>query len=122
MTVYEGLEATQIKITGGNLEIYSTDDGINVTAKTSADVLLEIYDGNISVEVGRGDTDAFDANGDMSIFGGDINIKTSRSAFDVDGAVKYTGGRVSINGEVIDELPITSRGPGSIYFVGQSRF
>ncbi|MDC7235238.1 MAG: carbohydrate-binding domain-containing protein [Spirochaetales bacterium] len=117
---YKGLEATRIRINGGTLAIYSSDDGINVTAKTPGTVILEIYGGDISVEVGSGDTDAFDANGDFSLLGGTIRITSPRSAFDVDGRVRYTGGRVIINGKTVDALPITSRGPGSLRYVEKS--
>ena len=107
---YEGLEATHIRISGGSLDIYSSDDGINVAAKTPSEVLLEIYDGTIGVEVGSGDTDAIDANGDMAIYGGTINVTTPRSAFDVDGTLDFAGGTVTINGVTVDEIPVTRGG------------
>ena len=50
--------------------------------------------------VGSGDTDAFDANGDIYISGGTIDV-TAQSAFDFDGTAELTGGTVTVNGEQI---------------------
>lgn len=103
-TCQEGLEATQIQINGGILDIYATDDGINAASKSTMDVLIEIYGGDISVEMASGDTDAFDSNGDLYIYGGNIDVE-AQSSFDADGTAQLVGGTVTINGEVVSELP-----------------
>lgn len=109
---YEGIESTKIYIRGGVISIYSKDDGINATSKNGTDVVLEVSAGVINVEVADGDTDAFDSNGDMLISGGTISVITPRSAFDADGTVSFTGGVVTINGEVVTEIPVSRGGRG----------
>lgn len=103
---YEGLESTKIYISGGETSIYSSDDGINATSKNGTEVFINISGGKIDVEVGQGDTDAFDSNGDLTITGGEINVTTPRSSFDADGDVTFTGGRVIVNGVLIEEIVV----------------
>jgi len=107
---YEGIEATYIQINGGNVRVYSSDDGINATQKTRAwDVAIEVNGGTIYVEVGSGDTDAFDSNGDIFVNGGVIDVKAS-SAFDRDGIAQLNGGTVTVNGAQVTSLPGMMRG------------
>ena len=50
-----------------------------------------------------GDTDGFDANGDIYINGGTISVQCN-SAFDADGIAELNGGDVTVNGSVITEI------------------
>lgn len=98
----EALEGTNVTINGGKVNLYSSDDGINASSKvTGAD---------IKVEVGQGDTDALDSNGDIIMTGGNLDITSTVSAFDFDGTATYTGGTITVNGETRTE--ITADGPG----------
>lgn len=107
----EGIEATFIQLNAGTVTVTASDDGINAAAKTAgSSVAIEVNGGTIAVTVGSGDTDAFDANGDIFVNGGSIDIVTPRSAFDADGVAELNGGTVTVNGEVITE--ITQQGPG----------
>lgn len=108
-TCTEGLEATQVIINDGTIDIYSTDDGINATRKSNLDVEIVVNGGDITVDMASGDTDAFDANGDLYINGGNITVD-AQSVFDADGTAEMTGGTVVANGEVMTE--IVSSGPG----------
>ena len=100
----EGIEGTSILINDGEINIKATDDGINAGNKsTKYKVKVEINGGNITINMGQGDTDAIDANGDLLITGGEINI-TARSAFDYDGTGSKTGGTIIVNGTEIDSL------------------
>lgn len=108
----EGIEATYIQINDGNISVYATDDGINATSKSSAySVLIEVNGGTIYVEVGSGDTDGFDSNGDIHVSGGTIEV-TASSAFDFDGSAELVGGSVTVNGELITEITASMMGPG----------
>ena len=51
----------------------------------------------------QGDTDGIDANGDIIVSGGTINI-TGQSAFDYDGNASYTGGTIIVNGETVNAI------------------
>lgn len=103
---YEGIESTKIYISGGEISIYSSDDGINATSKNGTEVFINVSGGKIDVEVGQGDTDAFDSNGDLIVSGGEIDITTPRSSFDADGEVTYTGGIIKVNGELKEEIEV----------------
>ena len=113
----EGIEGTHIQINDGSISVYATDDGINATKKSSAyDVLIEINGGNISVTVEGGDVDAFDANGNIIINSGTIDITCPTQGmsgpFDADGTAELNGGVVTVNGEVITEIGESMMGPG----------
>lgn len=104
ISAVEGLEATNITINDGTIDIYATDDGINTTSKSTAyDVVTTINGGDINIEMGQGDTDAIDSNGDIYINGGNINI-TANSPFDYDGQGELNGGTLTVNGQQTTEL------------------
>lgn len=99
ITASEGVEATYVKINNGTIKIEASDDGINAGNKSNDyDTTIEINGGNITINMGAGDTDAIDSNGNLYINGGTINI-TGNSPFDYDGEAKYTGGTLIVNGE-----------------------
>ncbi|MCR5157381.1 MAG: carbohydrate-binding domain-containing protein [Butyrivibrio sp.] len=100
----EGLEATYVQINDGTFNIEASDDGINATQKSTAyDVVIEINSGNITVNMGSGDTDALDANGYIYINGGTVDI-TAQFAFDFDKGAELNGGTVTVNGEEVTEI------------------
>ena len=100
----EGLEATYVQQKGGIIGINASDDGINASAKSSSyDVVIEINGGDLTINMGSGDTDALDANGNLYINGGTVNI-TAQFAFDFDGEAQLNGGTVIVNGEEVTEI------------------
>lgn len=104
ITAHEGIEGTLITINDGKLSMQASDDGINAAQKTDGVTpAVEINDGELTIEMGQGDTDGIDANGDIIINGGTIRI-TGQSAFDYDGKGELNGGEVYVNGEKITEL------------------
>ncbi len=108
----EGLEATYVQINGGTLNITASDDGINASNKSSAyTVTAEFNGGEINVDMGQGDTDAIDSNGNLYVNGGTFNI-TGQSAFDFDGQCEYNGGTIYVNGELTTEITNQMMGGG----------
>lgn len=108
----EGLEATYIVINGGIINIGASDDGVNASNKSNfMTPTIEVNGGNINVTMGAGDTDGFDANGNIYINGGVVKV-TGQSTFDYDGEGKINGGEVYSNGEKINELPNQIMGGG----------
>ena len=64
--------------------VYASDDGINAAQKVEDYTpTIEINGGDITVDMGAGDTDALDSNGYLYITGGVVNIN-AQSPFDYD--------------------------------------
>ena len=97
---YEGLEAIDITIAGGTIDIRPTDDGINANGQGRNSV-IRITGGEITVinENGR-DADGLDSNGSIDISGGNIFISVNTSSYALDygsengGVCKISGGTV----------------------------
>ena len=112
ITAGEGIEGTYILINNGTINIKATDDGINAANKSSKySIKVEINDGTITVDMGQGDTDAIDSNGDLLITGGTITIN-AQSPFDYDGTGSKTGGKIIVNGSETDTLSNQMMGGG----------
>lgn len=114
ITASEGIEATYVVINDGTISISASDDGINASAKSSAysTPAIEINGGSLTIVMGQGDTDAIDANGNVTVTGGTIDITAQMSSFDYDGTATYTGGTIIINGTQVDSIPQPTMGGG----------
>lgn len=76
---YEGLEAIDITIAGGTIDIIPTDDGINANGSGIGSV-IRITGGDITITNPSGrDADGLDSNGSIYIEGGRIFISVSDS-------------------------------------------
>lgn len=110
----EGIEATYVKINSGTINVGASDDGINATNKsTDYEVTVEINGGSITINMGQGDTDAIDSNGNLYINGGNITIN-AQSPFDYDGEAKYTAGTMIVNGTETTEITNQMMGGGQM--------
>jgi len=104
ISAHEGLEATIIVINDGTIEINATDDGINAAQKiTGVTSTVEINGGEITINMGQGDTDGIDSNGNIIINGGTVKVN-AQSPFDYDGQGVINGGTVYENGTQVSEL------------------
>lgn len=111
---YEGIEAPVIEVTGGDITVYSTDDGFNAGVKEDESVTpyISISGGNITVDIeNANDSDGLDSNSDVYISGGVINITINGSGpndpidygAESGGVLEITGGDVTatVNGTVM---------------------
>jgi len=108
----EGIEATYVQINSAELSIQARDDGINAGRKSNSYYpTIEINGGTVNIEMGAGDTDGVDSNGDIIINGGTISV-SGNSTFDCDGTAQYNGGTIIVNGQQTDSIPNQMMGMG----------
>ena len=112
---FEGLEAKTIEISGGDIAITASDDGLNATdsaSGTEADgwgrgfgggmdaaqegVYILISGGHLTVNAAG---DGLDSNGDLTVTGGEVYISGPTS--DGDGALDYAGTGTITGGTLI---------------------
>ena len=112
ITAAEGIEATYIEVNDGTINITASDDGINAAQKSKSysTPTVEINGGMLTIIMGQGDTDAIDANGNIIVNGGTIDITAQMSSFDYDGTAQYNGGTIIINGTQVDSIPQPAMG------------
>ena len=108
----ECIEGTYIQINDGSINMAASDDGINAANKSSSYYpTVEINGGSLTIQMGQGDTDAVDSNGDLMINGGTLDI-WAQSPFDYDGNASYNGGTVIVNGQEVSGLQNQQMGGG----------
>lgn len=91
---YEGLESALIIINAGEIQVYASDDGINVSGGNDGSGTM------MAPGRGAGSQDAFSYTGDyyLYIHGGTILVTAAGDGLDVNGAIEMTGGVVLVNG------------------------
>lgn len=108
---YEGLEGQKVTITGGNIDITASDDGINAAGSSSSsstggrpgssdsNALITIGGGYIVVNASG---DGIDSNGNIVISGGTLLVSgpadNGNGAFDYGGEATVSGGTVILCG------------------------
>lgn len=108
-TSYEGIESAVINLSGGNLDVSATDDGINIAggvdssgipgmhnpyqASQNSNYFLDITGGYIHVNA---QGDGIDANGNITLSGGFVIVNgptgNMNGALDYDGSFIISGG------------------------------
>jgi len=115
---YEGIEGLNVTITGGDINIYARDDGINAREYNAAggfrgrqmrrgplnpDIYVRITGGNMFVHALR---DGIDSNNNIFLEGGSLFVSgPSRGmdgAIDLDGTFLITGGKLVTAGTVLN--------------------
>lgn len=89
---YEGIEAKKINILGGNIDVTSEDDSLNVTEKQES-TGLNIFGGR----GGPGGESVLEG-GELNIYGGNVTINSEGDGFDSNGNAVMTGGTLIVNG------------------------
>lgn len=86
---FEGIEAMTMTISGGIIDLCSTDDGINVAGGT---------DTEMAGRFGRDQFGADDGSRWLKIEGGEISIESEGDGIDINGSGTMTAGTVIIDG------------------------
>ncbi len=92
---YEGLEALNVKVSGGNIKLKATDDGINAAGGTD-----NSGSGGRDNMFGGGGFGGHggNSNGSIVISGGTLYIRSSGDAMDANGTLEITGGHTITTG------------------------
>ena len=97
---YEGIEAINVTIDSGTMDITSTDDGINANGTGSVSPVVTVNGGDVRIVNTQGmDADGMDSNGNIYINGGRVFV--SMNGTGMNSAIDYgseNGGVCQVNG------------------------
>ena len=92
---YEGIEATNLVISGGNISIVASDDGLNAAG------------GNDTTTTARPGMGSFSSStGKIVISGGTLYIKANGDGLDANGTLAITGGTITVVGPTTGDTAI----------------
>lgn len=108
---FEGIEALEIEMNGGNIRIISNDDGLNARdyrkiifdeenyKEFEKDASLSIRGGNLDIKSGG---DSLDSNGNIYLYSGKVNLSNFAhvvgDGVDANGDLYIYGGEIYISG------------------------
>lgn len=96
---HEAIEANVVTVAGGTVSLLGEDDGINAQ-KGREEALVNITGGTLQVTVPDGGADAIDSNGDFTMTGGVVLLRSGASQAGTAGSVEVKG-RVTVAGGTI---------------------
>ncbi len=99
-TSYEGLEALHIAVTGGDINLTATDDGLNAAGGTDSSGTGGRDDmfGGGGWGGGPGGFGGGNSNGSIVVSGGTLYINSSCDGMDANGTLEISGGDVTVVG------------------------
>ena len=98
---YEGLEALNIKVMGGNIKLVASDDGLNAAGGTDSSGTTGGRDGMFGGGKGGGmggHGGMSSGNGSIVISGGNLYINSSGDGLDANGTLEISGGHTTVVG------------------------
>lgn len=95
---YEGLEALNIKIMGGDIMLVAGDDGLNAAGGTDSSGTTGGRDGMFGEGIGGMGGGMSSGNGSIVISGGNLYINSSGDGLDANGTLEITGGYTVVVG------------------------
>lgn len=95
---YEGLEALNIKIMGGDIKLVASDDGLNAAGGTDSSGTTGGRDGMFGEGKGGVGGGMSSGNGSIVISGGNLYINSSGDGIDANGTLSITGGSITVSG------------------------
>jgi hypothetical protein len=104
---YEGIEGAQVWMLGGDVQVKSSDDGINAAGSARSDYLLAVNGGSLYVDA---EGDGIDSNSAITQAAGDIVVagptRSGNGAMDAERTATTSGGTL---------LAVDSSGMGMTY-------
>lgn len=97
-TSYEGLEGLHILVSGGDISLIASDDGINAAGGTDTSGFTGGRDGMFSPGMMGGSSD-----GSITISGGNVHVTASGDGLDANGTIAMTGGYVTVCGPIMGD-------------------
>lgn len=94
---YEGLEALDIKVSGGDINLVASDDGLNAAGGTDSSGATGGRDGMFGGGMMGGGMSS-NSNGSIVISGGKLYINASGDGIDANGYLEITGGFTTVCG------------------------
>ncbi len=98
---YEGLEALNIKVMGGDIKLVASDDGLNAAGGTDSSGTTGGRDGMFGGGkggMGGGFGGMSSGNGSIVISGGNLYINSSGDGLDSNGTLEISGGHTTVVG------------------------
>lgn len=95
---YEGLEALHIKVTGGDIKLVASDDGLNAAGGTDSSGTTGGRDGMFGGGPGGMGGGMSSGNGSIVISGGNLHINSSGDGMDANGTLEISGGYTVVVG------------------------
>lgn len=95
---YEGLEALDIDVQGGDIKLVASDDGLNAAGGTDGSGMSGGRDGMFGGPGGMGGGMFASSNGSIVISGGDLHINASGDGLDANGTLTISGGYTVVVG------------------------
>lgn len=93
---YEGIEATNLVISGGDISIVASDDGLNAAGGTDSS--------GMGGRPGKGSFSG--STGKIVITGGTLTIKANGDGLDANGTLSITGGTITVIGPIRGDTAI----------------
>lgn len=94
---YEGLEALDIFVTGGEVSLVASDDGLNAAGGTDSSGFGG-HRGNDQFGRGGMGGQSTTSNGSIKISGGNLYVKASGDGIDANGTLEISGGKTVVTG------------------------
>ena len=99
---YEGLEALNIDVRGGNIKLKASDDGLNAAGGNDQSGTTGgrdgMFGGGPDTMGGHGGGMSANSNGSIKISGGTLYINSSGDGVDVNGTLEISGGHTTVTG------------------------
>ncbi|SDM51866.1 protein of unknown function [Paenibacillus jilunlii] len=90
---YEGIEGGNITISGGDIHVVASDDGVNVAGGN---------DSNAAQGTAQQDQFTSSGSGLLTISGGSVTVDSTGDGLDSNGSISMTGGTAIVNGPTND--------------------